>query len=216
MVSSAMVRGIDESGGGGSSVIKKLLWCTLALSLLVTPLHAAGQHGDGNPSIAELSARLDDNHALISFRLSGAIDEEREELIHSGIPVVFRHKLEVRSKRTFTGIPMPPRLLARTVVETRVEYDSLTRRYDLMRRIEHRTRNKKDRPPTEEQRLITESLEEMRAWMSELREVSIYDPGRPLTGEKLRVNVEVSLGRRYILMIFPATISMSAEIPLGP
>lgn len=197
-------------------MIKKLLWCALALSLLVTPLHAARQSGEGKPTIDGLSARREDDHALISFRLIGAIDEEREELIHSGIPVVFRHKLEVRSKRTFTGIPMPPKLLARTIVETRVEYDSLTRRYDLMRRIEHKTRHKKDTPPTEEERLITESLEEMRAWMSELSEISVFDPSRSLTGEKLRVNVEVSLGRRYILLIFPATISTSAEIPLGP
>jgi hypothetical protein len=211
-----MVRGIDESGGVGPSVIKKLLWCALALSLFVTPLHAAKQRGDGKPAIDGLSARLENDHALISFRLTGAIDEEREELIHSGIPVIFRHRLEVRSKRTFTGIPMPPKLLARTLVETRVEYDSLTRRYELMRRIEHRTRNKKDRPPTEEQRLITESMEEMRAWMNELSEISIFDPSRPLSGEKLRVNVEVSLGRRYVLLIFPATISTSAEIPLGP
>jgi hypothetical protein len=197
-------------------VINKFLWCALALSLFATPLYAVGQRGEGQPAIAELSARLEDDRALISFRLTGAMDDEREELIHSGIPVVFRHRLEVRSRRTFTGIPMPPRLLARTIVETRVEYDSLTRRYDLMRRIQHMTRNKKDRPPTEEQRLITESLEEMRVWMSELSEISIFDPSRALRGEKLRVNVEVSLGRRYILMIFPATISMSAEIPLGP
>jgi hypothetical protein len=197
-------------------VINKFLWCALVLSLFATPLSAVGQRGEGKPAIAELSARLEDDRALISFRLTGAMNDEREELIHSGIPVVFRHKLEVRSKRTFTGIPMPPRLLARTIVETRVEYDSLTRRYDLMRRILHMTRNKKDRPPTEEQRLITESLEEMRLWMSELSEISIFDPSRALRGEKLRVNVEVSLGRRYILMIFPATISMSAEIPLGP
>jgi hypothetical protein len=211
-----MVRGIDKSGGGGPSVIKKLLWGTLALSLLATPLYATKQGVDAKPSIDGLSVSLDDGRALISFRLTGAINEEREELIHSGIPVIFRHRLDVRAKRAFPVIPVPARLLARTMVETRVEYDSLTGRYDLLRRIDHKTRHKKDKPPTEEKRLITESLEEMRAWMTELSEIAIFDPSRSLSGEKLRVHVEVSLGRRYVLLIFPATISTSAEIPLVP
>jgi hypothetical protein len=52
--------------------------------------------------------------------------------------------------------------------------------------------------------------------MTELEEIAIYDPSRPLQGEKLRVHVEVSLGRRYVLLIFPGTRTTSAEIPLGP
>jgi len=192
-------------------VIKKLLLGTMAPALLAAPLVAQDR-----PAIEDLNARLEDNRALVSFRVAGAISADTEELIHSGIPVLFRHKLEVLVKRNFPVMPLPAKTLARTVVETRVEYDSLTRRYDLLRSIEHKSGKKKLRPAIEQQTLVTESMDEVRKWMTELEEISVYDPFRALQGEKLRVQVEVSLGRRYVLFIFPGTLTVSAEIPLGP
>jgi hypothetical protein len=212
-----MVGRIEQSGGDGRSVTRKLLFGMMSLALLATPLTAADGPGEGaKPGIDGLSARLDDNRALVSFHVSGAIGPETEELIHSGIPVLFRHKLEVLAKRNFPVLPLPARVLARTVVETRVEYDSLTRRYDLLRSIDHKSSKKKLKPPVEETKLVTDSLDEVRSWMTELEEIAVYDPSRMLRGERLRVHVEVSLGRRYVLLIFPGTLSTSAEIPLGP
>jgi len=198
-------------------VIKKLLYGTIALALLATaPAAAEGPAEGTQPAIDGLRARLDQNRALVSFEIAGAISADTEELIHSGIPVRFKHKLEVLARRNFPILPMPARVLARTVVETRVEYDSLTKRYDLLRSIEHKSSKKKLKPPIEEVKLVTESLEEVRTWMTELKEISVYDPSRTLQGEKLRVHVEVSLGRRYVLLIFPGTLTTSAETPLGP
>jgi hypothetical protein len=206
-----MVGGIDKSGGGGRSVIKKLILAAIALGAVMTPLLAQDK-----PAIDGLSARLEGNRALVSFHVAGAISADIEELIHSGIPVLFKHKLEVLAKRNFPVMPMPARVLARTVVETRVEYDSLTRRYDLLRSIDHKGSKKKLKPAIEEHKLVTDSLAEVRTWMTELEDIAVYDPSRALQGEKLRVHVEVSLGRRYVLLIFPGTLTTSAEIPLGP
>ena len=92
----------------------------------------------------------------------------------------------------------------------------MTRRYDLLRRVEHRMRQKKQGPLTEEQRKLTDSLEEMRDWMTRFDEIPVFDPTRELRGRAMRVRVEVNLGRRYVLFVFPGTRSVSAETPLGP
>jgi hypothetical protein len=166
------------------------------------------------PKIVGLEATLEGDRAIVSFRVSGGLSAEAEERIHSGIPVALRHRIEVNAKR---GFPlMPARTLARTIVETRVEYDSLTRRYELIRTVEHKLRRKKMGPLVEEQRRITESVDEMRAWMTELEAIPVFDPATTLEGNKLRVEVQSSLGRKYVLWVFPTTDSVSAEIRLEP
>jgi len=187
----------------------------LVLGLLAAPvLSAPASAQPPKPAVEDLVARIEEDRAWVSYDLIGVMDAEVEERIQSGIPVTFRHKLEVLSKR---GVPlMPSKVLAQTTIETRVEYDSLTRRYDLLRRIEYRIRQKRQGPLTEEQRKLTDSLEEMRDWMTRFDQVPVFDPTRELRGRALRVRVEVNLGRRYILFIFPGTRSIAAEIPLGP
>lgn len=179
------------------------------------PLAAAPSAEEAlKPGIEGLTARIESDQARVSYELEGVMDAEVEERIQSGIPVTFRHKVQVLSKR---GVPlMPSKVIAQTLIETRVEYDSLTRRYDLLRSIEHKVRQKRQGPLTDEQRRLTDSVEEMRDWMSRFDEIPVFDPARELRGRALRVRVEVNLGRRYILFVFPATRSVSAEIPLGP
>lgn len=187
----------------------------LAAVAAIAPVRGWTETADSTrPAVDGFAARLDGDRALTSYRLVGVLDAEAEERIHSGIPVTFRHRIDVLAKR---GVPlMPARVLARTWIETRVKYDSLTRRYDLFRRVEHRTRQKRKTPLTEEQSRITESLDEMRAWMTEMQDVPVFDPTRTLRGQKLRAHVEVSIGRHYVLLIFPATRTVSAEVPLVP
>jgi len=187
----------------------------VVLVLLIGPLWAVPALAESpKPAIEELSASVENDRAWVSYDILGAMDEELEERIQSGIPVTFRHKIQVLSKR---GVPlMPSKVIAQTLIETRVEYDSLTRRYELLRSIEQKVRQKKLGPLTEEQRKLTDSLEEMRDWMTRLEAIPVFDPTRELRGRSLRVRVEVNLGRRYILFVFPGTRSVSAEIPLEP
>jgi len=178
------------------------------------PPPASADSDSLKPAIEGLTASIENDRARVSYEVVGALDAEVQERIQSGIPVVFRHKVQVLSKR---GVPlMPAKVIAQTLIETRVEYDSLTRRYDLLRSIEHKVRQKKQGPLTEEQRKLTDSAEEMRDWMTRFDEIPVFDPTRELRGRALRVRVEVNLGRRYILFVFPGTRSVSAEIPLSP
>lgn len=187
----------------------------VVLGLFSVPVWAAPTLPESpKPAIEELSASVEEDLARVSYDVVGVLDPEVEERIQSGIPVTFRHKIQVLSKR---GVPlMPSKVIAQTLIETRVEYDSLTRRYDLLRSIEHRVKQKKLGPLTEEQRKLTDSPEEMRTWMTRFDEIPVFDPSRELKGRSLRVRVEVNLGRRYVLFIFPGTRSVSAEIPLEP
>jgi hypothetical protein len=123
-------------------------------------------------------------------------------------------RLEIVTKR---AIPlMPSKVLARTVIRTRAEYDALTRRYVLARAVESRGPHKKQAPPPSEEQRFTTSADEMRAWMTQIDEIPVYDPVEPFPeDEQLKVRVESSLGRRYVLLIFPSTVTATAELQLS-
>jgi hypothetical protein len=185
----------------------------ISLSLLLTAPQVTPEPTEKfKPRIEELSARVEDQRVLISYRVSPGLSADMEERIHSGILLTLTHKLEVVAKRSF---PLWwAKDVARTLVDTSVQYDSLTKRYVLIRTIEHKLRPKKDGPLIEEQRRVTDSVDEMRTWMTELTDIPVFNPGKELQGDRLRVRVEVSLGRRYLMFIFPATQSVSDEVPL--
>ena len=111
---------------------------------------------------------------------------------------------------------LPPRVLSRVVIETGVQYDPLTRRYDLTRTVALKGGRKREAPPPREEGRLTESADEMRAWMTEFSRVTVFDPFRPIEGERLRVRVTSSVGRRYVWSIFPASLTASAEWKLEP
>lgn len=166
------------------------------------------------PAIVELSTGLEEGRATVSFRVENGLSEEALERIDSGIQVAFRHRIEVVTKR---GIPlMPAKVLARTVIHTRARYDALTQRYTLERVTEFKGPHKKQAPPPAEEQRFTTSADEMWAWMTELENIAAYDPVEPFADDdQLKVRVDSSLGRRYALYIFPASLTASAEQPLG-
>ncbi len=163
------------------------------------------------PQIEGLAGRLVGDRVVVSYRVVGGLSEEAEEWIDSGLPVTFRHRIEIVVKR---GFPMLiDKVRARLVIETTAHFDALTRRYQLVRHTEVKGRQKKLAPPVAETR-STESREEMRAWMTELEEIEILEPARETDGDNLQVRVESSVGRRYVLLIFPARVTAGAEVPL--
>jgi hypothetical protein len=185
----------------------------VSLSLILTAPQVAPEPEEKfKPRVEGLMARVEDDRVLVSYRLSPGLSADMEERIQSGIVLTLSHKVEVVVKRTF---PIWwAKDVARTLVDTSVQYDSLTRRYVLVRTIEHKLRPKKDGPLIEEQRRVTDSIDEMRAWMTQLEEIPVFNPGKELQGDRLRVRVEVSLGRRYLMFIFPTTQSVTDEVPL--
>ncbi len=190
----------------------------IGLALLPLALLAAGPTGIaaaglGDARIGDLEARIQDNEILVSFTLTNAIGDEVVERLHSGIPITFRHKVDLFVRRPFFMVPN--KLLERTVVETAVEYDSLTRQYRLERRTDSKTEQADDALLDLEVRRSTESLQEAVDWLTVVRDVPlILRPGVP-PSDRLRIRVNSNLGRKFVLLMFPSNYSVSAELRLS-
>ena len=158
------------------------------------------------PQVAALSARWDGTAALVSYHVTGGLTEDARDRIHSGIPVRFRHRIELRARR---AVPIwPSHEVGQTTVDTQVEYDSLTQQYRLRRNTRVRG-DERPEPITEE--AVTDSPDEMEAWMTQLVDVRVPPSGGRAAGA-LRVRVDVTLDRRWVLLVFPSTVDASATI----
>jgi uncharacterized protein DUF4390 len=178
-----------------------------AIALAVSALLGSVALADG-PRIEGLSADWDGAAARVSYRVVEGLSETMLERIHSGISVRFRHRIELRQKR---AVPIWfSRELGQTTVETQVDYDSLTQQYRLRRST--RRRGDGSSEPTAEERL-TDSTAEMEAWMTRLVDVRVTPAGGQATGA-LRVRVDVTLDRRWVLLVFPSTVDAQATIGL--
>jgi hypothetical protein len=194
-------------------VITRRLAYLLLLAMIAAPGLGARQKVEPKPEIADLTVRTEGEDFWASYRLEGCLPEEVMERIQSGIPIRFRHKIEAVEKRP--GLFAADRVFARTLIETRVEYDSLTQRYQLNRTLEVRSRQKRSAPPPASDQMVTGSIDEMQEWMTRVSDVPLGDPSRPFPPDvDLHVRVEVSLGRHWFLLIFPTTESVTSELPM--
>ena len=88
-------------------------FCCLAfVFLLAGAAQAAGEpEVTTKPAIDGLNAQLERNRVLVSFRVANGLSDEALEKIHSGIPVTFRHRVELLWRRSF---PLPSKSCSRT------------------------------------------------------------------------------------------------------
>ncbi len=168
---------------------------------------------DDGPRIEIQRAVLEDGRVSVDFRVEGVFTEESLGWIHSGIPVKFRHRIELTGPRRF--LLSRRNVLARSVVETRVEYDALTARYELSRVTTLKKPQRKKGPPPYVEATMTGDPEEMRRWMVEGHRVVLYDPKGELNGDNLRISIESSIGRHYVLWIIPTRQTVSAAGPVS-
>ena len=191
-----------------------LCLCTVAAGLWpAAGDDAAKKKGKNDPQIEIQRAVLEDGRAGVDFRVTGVFTEETLEWIHSGIPVKFRHRIELLGPRRF--LLSRRNVLARSVIETRVAYDALTARYELSRVSTLKKPQRKNSPPPYVEATVTDDTEEMRRWMVEGQNVVLYDPKRELNGDDLRISIESSLGRDYVLWIFPARKTVNMVSPVS-
>lgn len=186
----------------------------LLVALFAAPGLSTVSREPPQPSIEVLEARRDGETVVISYRVDALLPAEVLERIHSGIPLRFRHRIELLEKRP--GLFSGDRVHARATVEARVAYDSLTQRYELSRSIAVSTRAGESTAEPAEQSQVVDSEQEMRRFLSEVRELGLFDP--PVAGEgtpRLTVRIEVVLGRRWILLVIPSTETVAAELELG-
>ncbi|MDX1388312.1 MAG: DUF4390 domain-containing protein [Acidobacteriota bacterium] len=168
--------------------------------------------GHEGPVVTNLEVARHDGDVSVSYDIVRGVTEEDLTRVHSGIPLKFQHRAEIVGKRVM-GI-FPRKTLARTVVTTRVEYDTLTKRYELSREVRGKDWPKDSTPPDHTDIKTTSSLEEMKAWMTTLDEVPLPDP--PDIAERVKIKVRSELGKKFVMMIFPSIRTTSAETWMEP
>lgn len=168
----------------------------LALALAAP---AAPQTADGKVSLAGLHVDATDHDLYVSFTVDGAFTPEVREAIESGLPVTFRHDVEVVRKRTLWF----DRTLVRKVVTTTVTCDTLTHQYSLARGINDEI--------TETQVAINEA--DMMRWMTRLERIRVADPStlEVEPDDTLYVRVKSLLQRRFILFFIPSSTGTDWE-----
>jgi len=188
-------------------VVSVLLW---ALVAAVPALHADSDARARKARIIDLRVERTGDSLRASYRLANGFTEEMAENIAAGIPVRFRHRVEVTTRH---WLPLWPRgTVATATVETTVTYDSLTHRYDLSRVIESYSRKKgKTDPVTERGSTVLES--EARAWMTEQYHFPPLDLSTLPPDVTARVRAESALGRKWIVLV-PTRRIVSADYKL--
>lgn len=188
------------------------VWIAILGLAQAVPLDIAAPRGAaGRPRIEALEAELDTGRAVVGFKVVNGFSAESVEQIQSGFPVTFTHRIDFVARRPM--FLLPSKLLLRVVVETRTEYDSLTKCYALSRTIYRKGDKKAGVAPHDEEQVCASSAQ-MREWMTRLTDLEIVDPSFPFPGKRVKMRVRSSLGRRYVASIFPSTRTASADLTL--
>jgi Domain of unknown function (DUF4390) len=168
--------------------------CLLLLLFPPGPLTAVpGEEpaaSDAGPArIAALEVARSDGTYLASFRLESVFDPEILGNIESGLETVFDYRLEVIRHRRFW---IDERTIQhRILVSTR--YDSLSRQYGLLLKIDGEV----------ERSSTTDKPEEMRRWMTEIQGIPLGPVSGFVPADEYAVRVKSSLQPRFILLFIP-------------
>ena len=101
------------------------LSCLLALLVSSVALHADS---------IRIVPLVRDGLVLVSFETAGALTEDVQAAIRSGLRITFSYTVELR-----TEVPLwIDRTISTAVVSTTIQYDNLTRRHNLVRAVDGR------------------------------------------------------------------------------
>ncbi len=134
---------------------------------------------DREPTISDIGITHNSTDVSVSTILQGALDGDQGEVLQSGNPVSFVYRIELLRARLF----WPDKEMASKVVQRTVHYDVLKREYIYS--------STEDGESTRERR--TQSPDEVRTWMTELKGVSLEAPDVPVSSGKYYVRIKAKL-----------------------
>jgi hypothetical protein len=155
------------------------------LAAVFAPIVASAQ-----PTISELSVRVDGNRALVSFHLADAFDQHFIERVQSGLPTGFTYQLELLKDRK----RWYDRALEDTSFQIAAMYDALSRQYLV---------NYKLGGKLVESRMVTDLASLERA-LTRVQDLPAFDLGNVPRSWRLLVRVRAELGPRMIFSVIPA------------
>ena len=141
---------------------------------------------------AEIRGLLVENapHDLfVTFTLHGAFTPEIREQIDSGLPVTFRHYVEVVNRRAAWFDDT----LLRKVVSTSVAFDTLTRQYRLTRSVNDETL----------ETTVSDKEAEMSRFMTTVERLRLCDPAELEGDRSLYLRVKSRVQKRFVLFFIP-------------
>jgi hypothetical protein len=178
------------------------------LLLAVSSIPALAARPD-KPRIDAVETHRNGAQVEVAFRLAGTIPDETLERLRAGIPVRHHHRVELVARRS---VPLwTAKLLSRIRIDTEAVYDSLTQRFKLTRKVRTGPNPKKKWLVVEESEHSTGSVDELVAWMTGFDALPPLPIPEWSSGSRLRVRIESTLGRRFVLYLFPTRQTLTAE-----
>lgn len=175
--------------------MRRILLPGLALLLWLLPGsrpaqgETASSEPEGSPAITQLTLEVRDGSLLASFALAGGLDSETKARLASGLETSFDFRVELLRRRRF----WPDARLAQHRVVTSAKFDSLSRRYGLLLKIDGEV----------ERSSTTDRLEEMEAWLTHVRGISLGAVQALLPPEDYAVRVKADFPPRFVLLFIP-------------
>jgi hypothetical protein len=145
--------------------------------------------------IRDLQVRNSPTDLFVSFRLYGGFTPEIREQIHSGLPVTFRHYVEIVKHRAAWFDDT----LVKKKISTTVTYDTLTRQYRLTRDVNEEM----------VETTVTDRPEEMELFMSSVERQRLCDPSELPGDRRLALRVKSRIRRRFVFFFIPWNLETS-------
>lgn len=191
----------NPTGSQAFSSIAFLLALLAVLVAMPSPLRALP--AEESPRIADLSISQRDNEYYLSFRLQIYLDTETLEEIESGLETGFEYEIEVMRSRRFWF----DNQVSRSKLKSSVKYDSLSRQYQLMLKVDGNVQRSS----------TTDKREEMQRWLTEIQDFRLGSISDFIPPEEHLVRVKSDLGPRFVLFFIPwGRDTRWAKVPLSP
>jgi hypothetical protein len=185
-----------QAGNGAPHVRGQALRRCLATGLLAiltlgTPLLAQTRQG------LRVVPLVRDEQVLVSFELTDGVTPEVRAAIASGLKTTFTYAVDLR-------LDVPgwfDRTIASAIVTSSVEYQNLTRKHTIERRIDGRI----------DSTLVTEDEDIVRQWLTNLRQLRLFGTGLLERNREYYVRVSASARPSQGSILWPFGSGVSAQ-----
>jgi hypothetical protein len=179
-----------DSGRKGSGLPRALVLFGLVLTL-AQPLAAQSSQG------LRVIPLVRDDQVLVTFELTDGFTSEVRAAIYSGLKTTFTYTVDLR-------LDVPgwfDRTIASSVVTSSVEYQNLTRRHTIERRIDGRVDNT----------LVTDEEDIVRQWLTNMKQLGLFRTALLQPNREYYVRVNATARPSHGSILWPFGSGTSAQ-----
>jgi hypothetical protein len=185
------VGGRGLAGPRGLRSLTQVFHLGLMCGALIAPTVAFAQDG------LRVVPLVRQEHVVVSFNLTDGFTDEVRAAIQSGLKTTFTYAVELK-----LDVPgWVDRTIGTATATSSVEFDNLTRRYDMVRMVDGRT----------QESLQTEDESAVRQWMTALRQLPLFRTSLLEANREYYVTVRATARPSNGSMLWPFGSSASAQ-----